>query len=374
MPDTRIISGALACLAASCILASAATAQAAGKKPKKMTDTLSSSGIKAVDSLPTSPLFASDSLLTLTFTTNIKQLRGDRKDSVPYRAATMSYTGPDGKTVTVPMRAKTHGVWRLKNCNFPPVRLNVANKTVKGTLFENADKPKFVNACRDNDAYEQLVLQEMQLYRIYQLLTPRSHRVRAFRVTYRDSASARDEMVRYGFVFEDPDLLAARIGGGRMIKTKGGTPDDIDNKQLALVYLFEFMIGNTDFSFSGLHNGELVQQADMSLLIPVAYDFDFSGAVNAPYATVDPQLQRDIKRVRQRLFRGHCVLAPHYPDAAALFLQKKDAIYALYRDDLGKLLDPRIVKETLEYFDEFYDAIKTPGDAQRVFRNCVGPR
>lgn len=347
-------------------------AQATPKKPKRV-DTLST-GMKAVDSLPTSPLFASDSLLTLTFTTNIRQLRGDRAQEVPYRDATMSYTAAGGKLVTVPLRAKTHGIWRLKNCSFPPVRLNAANKTAKGTLFENADKPKFVNACRDADTYEQYVLQEMQLYRIYQLLTPLSHRVRALRVTYRDSASGKDEMTRYAFVFEDPDLMAARIGRGHLVKTKGATADDIDNKQLALVYLFQYMIANTDFSFNGLHNGELVQRADMSPVIPVAYDFDFAGAVNTPYATVDPQLQRDIKRVRQRLFRGYCVLAPHYPDAVAVFQQKKDAIYALYRDDIGKLLKPDIAKETLEYFDEFYDAIKSPADAERLFRNCVGPR
>ncbi len=370
MRTTRLVSGALASFAASLIIGSAASAQAAAKKPKKTSE----SGITPVDSLPTSPLFASESLLTLTFTTNLKQLRGDRADEVPYRSATMSYTGADGKSVTVPMRAKTHGVWRLKNCNFPPVRLNVANKVVKGTLFENADKPKFVNACRDNDNFEQLVLKEMQLYRIYQVLTPLSHRVRALRVAYRDSASGKVDMTRYAFVFEDPDLLAARIGRGNMIKTKGATTDDIDNKQLALVYLFQYMIANTDFSFNGLHNGELVQHADLRPATPVAYDFDFSGAVNAPYASVDPQLHRDIRRVRQRLFRGYCALAPHYPAAAALFLEKKDAIYALYRDDIGKLLEPDIVKETLEYFDEFYDAIKTPADAERVFRNCVGPR
>lgn len=372
MSTTRLLSRAAAGLCGALMLAASAGAQAAPKKPKKV-DTLET-GMKAVDSLPPSPLFLNDSLLTLVFTTNIKQLRGDRADVVPYRWASMSYAGPGGKTITVPMQAKTHGIWRLKNCNFPPVRLNFANKTAKGTLFENADKPKFVNACRDNDTYEQYVLQELQLYRIYQLITPLSHRVRALRVTYRDSASGKDEMTRYAFVFEDPDLMAARIGRGHLVKQKGATPDDMDNEQLALVYLFQYMIANTDFSFNGLHNGELVQRADMSPVIPVAYDFDFAGAVNTQYATVDPQLQRDIKRVRQRLFRGYCVLAPHYPAAVATFQAKKDAIYALYRDHIGKLMKPDVVKETLEFFDEFYDDIKTPADAQKVFRNCVGPR
>ena len=134
-------------------------------------------------------------------------------------------------------------------------------------------------------------------------------------------------------------------------------------------------VGGTLFFVAddGVHNGELIMKSDGSPALPVAYDFDFSGAVNAPYATVDPRLP--VKYVRQRLFRGYCVLAPHYPAAIALFQQKKAAIYALYADAIGKLLDPQIVKETLEYFDEFYDTIKSPRDAERgLLSSCVGPR
>jgi len=39
------------------------------------------------------------------------------------------------------------------------------------------------------------------------------------------------------------------------------------------------------------------------------------------------------------------------------------------------LLGPGTVRESLAYFDEFYEDIKTPKDAQdNVFRHCVGPR
>ena len=133
------------------------------------------------------------------------------------------------------------------------------------------------------------------------------------------------------------------------------------------------MIANTDFSFNGLHNGELIQKADGAPLLPVAYDFDFSGAVNAPYSSVDPRLP--VKRVRDRLYRGYCVLKPEIPAAIKLFQEKKDAIYALYRDDVGKLLEDRIVKETLEYFDDFYDTIKSERDADRgMLSSCLGAR
>ncbi|MEO7455694.1 MAG: hypothetical protein ABIY52_05485 [Gemmatimonadaceae bacterium] len=348
-------------------------AQDKAKKPKKEAkpDSLKTPGAKA-DSLKPPPLFTSEKPLVVTFTTNVKQLRDDKGDTSPYRAATMTYTGDDGKPVVVPMRAKTHGIWRLKHCDFPPVRLNISNKDAKGTVFHDAEKPKFVSTCKDRDSYEQLVLQEMQLYRIYQLLTPVSHRVRTLRVSYADSASGKVEATRYGFIFEDPDKLADRFNG-KMLKTKGAGPDDLDPEQSGLVYLFQYLIGNTDFSFNGLHNGEMILRPDGSPLLPVAYDFDFSGAVNAPYATVDPRLA--VKRVRDRLFRGYCAHSAELPLAAGKFLAKKDAIYALYHDDLGKLMDERVVRETLAWYDDFFDAISTPRKLeQTVTSQCVGNR
>ena len=348
-----------------------AQAQTETKAKKKKADSLGTPKPKKVDSIPP-PLFTSETPLAVTFTTNFRQLRGDKGQTSPWRSATIAYSGSDGKSVTIPIKAKTHGIWRLAHCDIPPIRFNVSNKDAKGTLFHDIQKPKVVNACRDRANYEQLLLQEMQLYRIYQVLTPVSHRVRTLRVTYVDSASGKQEAIRHAFLFEDPGELAGRFGG-EMLKTKGAGPDDLDPTQAAIVFLFQFMIGNTDFSFNGLHNGELIFKPDGMPLLPVAYDFDFSGAVNAPYATVDPRLA--VKRVRDRQYRGYCVLKPEIPAAIALFQQKKEAIYALYRDDIGKLLEERIVKETLEYFDDFYNTIKSERDAERgMLDSCVGPR
>ncbi|MEO8337298.1 MAG: hypothetical protein ABI664_20135 [bacterium] len=362
----------VALLAAVFMTLAVPTAAHARQEQKPKTKKTDSTRVKApkVDTTP-APLFTSEALLPVTFTTNVRQLRGDRKDDAPYRSATLSYVAADGKTVTVPVRTKTHGIWRLKNCEFPPIRLNVANKDAKGTLFHDLQKPKMVNVCKDRDNYEQLVLQELQLYRIYQVVTPISHKVRALRVTYADSGSDKVIATRYGFVFEDPDEMADRLGG-KVMKVKGAGPDDIDPQRLAVAYLFEYLIANTDFSFNGLHNGELIAKPDGTPLLPVAYDFDFSGAVNAPYATVDPRLT--VKRVRDRLFRGYCVLKPEMPAAVALFKQKKDAIYALYRDDVGKLLDEKVVRETLEFFDDFYRTIGNERDLANMLGTCVGPR
>lgn len=325
------------------------------------------------DSQPGEPkvprLFQSESPVAVTFTTNIGQIRGDKDEKAPWHWASLSYVD-SGRTILVPARARTRGIWRLKHCAFPPIRLHFSEKETKHTLFHGLGKPKLVNYCRDNGTYEQYVLQELQLYRLYALLTPVSHRVRLLKVTYADSATGKQDVVRWAFITEDPDELARRLHG-TLVKIKGAGPDDLDHFQLALAYLFQFLIGNTDFSFSGLHNAELIGTTDGRIL-PVAYDFDYAGAINASYATPDPSFR--ISSVRERRLRAYCTIAEEFPNALAVLLAKKDAIYALYHDEVGKLMDPRAVRETLAYFDSFYDQVRSPREAeQNVFSNCQGP-
>ena len=336
------------------------------KKPKKpkTEDTTAN-----VPKDPDSRLFRSEDVVAVTFTTNLKALRKDKGDQAPWHAATRPYSDsgmPTGQRV-VPVRARTRGIWRLRNCEFPPVRLNFVNKETKGTLWRDLDEPKLVSYCRATSMYEQFVLQEYQLYRIYRLITPASHRVRLLRMSYADSATGKVDQTRYAFIVEDPAHVAM-AAGGKIVKLKGAGVDDLDPMAATLAFLFQFMIGNTDFSVTGLHNAELIGLA-MGVHLPIAYDFDFAGAINAPYATPDPSLP--IKRVRDRLYRGACAYNAQVPEAIKKFEAQKAAIYALYTDKIGALLEPSVVKQTLAYFDEFYAILSKPKDVDKyIIRDC----
>jgi hypothetical protein len=309
--------------------------------------------------------------IEITLTTNIKRIRSDKQENAPWRNAVFSYTDAGGKIVQVPAMIRTRGIWRLKNCEFPPLRVNFKSEVTKGTLLQGIDKPKLVNYCKDTDDHEQYILQEAQLYRIYNLLTPASHRMRVLRITYADSASGKVHAKRLGILLEEPETMAAR-NGGPIMDLKGALPEDLDPYHDALAPLFQYFIGNTDWSIYALHNMELVTLPTGNF-IPVAYDFDFAGAINTPYASVDPKLS--IQKVRQRLYRGYCVSQEDWDKAYKTFNERKDAIYGLYSDDLGKLMKPRLVEETLKYYDDFY---KTINDAKRarkeISEDCVKTR
>jgi hypothetical protein len=312
--------------------------------------------------------FSTVAPLEMTLTTNIKRIRGDKGDKAPWRPAVFSYADESGKQVSVPAQIRTRGIWRLKNCEFPPLRLNFKSEITKGTLLQGIDKPKLVNFCKDTDDQEQYILSEVQLYRVYNLLTPASHRARVLIMTYADSASGKVFAKRTAVLLEEPETMAAR-NGGPIMDLKGAIEQDLDPYHDALVGLFQYFIGNTDFSIYALHNMELVTQPT-GVFIPVAYDFDFSGVINASYATVDPKLS--IQKVRDRLFRGYCEAPEHYEKAFAKFNEQKDAIYALYSDPIGKMLKPKIVEGTLRYYDDFYKIINDPRRAKReIIEDCV---
>jgi hypothetical protein len=355
----------LACAAMLSATPALLAAQAAPAKEKAKKEKVKQAG----DAAPPA-VFARTTPLAITLTTNIGQLRSDRADKAPWRSATITMADDAGKPVTLTARAKTHGVWRLKHCNIPPLRLDIVGDAGKTTELQGMGEPKIVNFCRDQDGYDQLLLSELQAYRIYPLLTPMSHHVRLLRTTYVDSASGKMHATRYSILIEDPNKMAARLGG-RLLKEKGASPTDLEPGPTAIALLFEYMIGNTDFSFRGLHNTELVGREDGTFL-PIVYDFDFSGVVDAPYATVDAQF--GVKSVRDRVFRGFCAHRDAFPAAALLFQQKKEAIYALYHDEIGKLMDRGRVDQTLHFFDKFYEDIETPRQANRLFDSCIGQR
>ena len=102
-------------------------------------------------------------------------------------------------------------------------------------------------------------------------------------------------------------------------------------------------------------------------VFPIPYDFDFSGIVDARYATPDESL--DIRNVRQRQYRGICRPREEIDATLEVFQEKKESIYSLYRSQEG--LEERTLEDTIDYLDDFYEIIDDPGKVRgRIERDC----
>jgi len=305
-------------------------------------------------------LFDTDDPLELTLKADLKPLLKDRGENRSYHSATLTYFAEDSATVSLDIKAKTRGIFRRKfgNCDVPPLMLNFKKKQVEQTLFANQDKVKLVTHCRNKQkTYEQYLLQEYLAYRVYNLLTDKSFRVRLARMTYQDSTGKRGPFTEFAFLIEDEEIMAKR-NKGIVVDTQGKTVQQrsIDAEHMVLVAVYQYMIGNTDWSLPGLHNIALIQLEGISDPIAVPYDFDFSGLVNAHYAI--PAAQVSIKTVRERIYRGFCRPEVDLMSILARFNQQREAIYALYQNNA--FLDRKQIKNTLSYFDEFYEIINNP--------------
>jgi hypothetical protein len=319
------------------------------------------------------PLFQEDEVLEMTITAPIRTILRERSTE-KYEPGTVRITRPDGSVADFEVRVRARGNFRRETCRHPPVWLNFRKSDVAGTLFANQDKLKLVVHCDRSAVYEQLVLKELLAYRIFNQLTDSSFRVRLLRVTYVDSDTNEPRPPRYAFLIEHKNRLAARLGLG--------TPDirqvsvsALDPVQLNLAIVFQYFIGNTDFSPLGgpegescCHNFVLFGEPDNPIL-PIPYDFDQSGFVGAPYARPHPRFR--IKNVRTRMYRGYCANNDQLPGSLQRFQDERDAIYALIADTPG--LDASARKRLVAYTDRFYDLIDSPEDVHRRLENkCRG--
>lgn len=349
----------LVALAACCIMASsvpAAQAQQGG-------------GGDSIANIDTAPLFTSQELLQFTLIADLKQLKKDRSEDSEYRPAKIVSEVADGTSDTLDLKVKTRGVFRLqrRTCDFPPILLNFQREATAGTVFDGQDKVKLVTHCNEKrNEYEQYVIQEYLLYRIHNLLTERSFHVRPARITYIHVGDTQDSLTKYGFLIEDEDQMAAR-NGAKILDVEGFHQYEMEHDQMTLFSVFQYFIGNADWSVSALHNVKIILDEQQSVPIAVPYDFDFAGAIDARYAA--PPEDLGTRSVRDRVLISHCRTQEEFDRVFELFRNRKDAIYDLYRNQLG--LQEKYTRRALEYFDEFYETIDNPRAVRREFlRGC----
>src|SRR5256885_15142868 len=312
-----------------------------------------------------SHLFLEHEPLNLTLETDLHALRGDRGKERKAHPGTLRY-GIGSDTGTIAVKLHTRGIFRLKTCGFPPIRLDLPSHKVEGTPFAGQDRLKLVTHCQRDRLSERNLLREYALYRVFNAVTDSSFRVRLAHITYVDSAR-HDTVTRYGVLVESDPALAQRMAADPLNADNLYDPV-MDPSYMTLVAVFQYLIGNTDWSVWKRHNIAIVQrQANPKPLFAVPYDFDFSGAVNAAYAS--PPAQLNIQSVRQRVYRGFCQPDSILARALARFRGAKDSIYAAVRSVPD--LPERDAKGVLDYFDQFYQVLDNPGLVNReVVRSC----
>lgn len=258
------------------------------------------------------------------------------------------------------IKLSSRGITRKNHCEFPPLKLNLLkNKMPEELKFDKFPSYKLVTHCKLDSAYRNYLIREYTSYKLLNVLTEKSLQVKYLDINYQDQVTS-ESSDHIGFLIENIGDFGRRIQG-KVVDDK--TPiSKINKEQYQLIVLFQYMIGNTDWSLSQRHNVEFVQLKDEEIIL-VPYDFDYAGLVNAKYAVPHPQLP--IKHVTERMlqYRGK------HTDELELAIQ----IINSRKADLYNTLEV-IQKETnsqLEdvknYLDSFFEIINTPSTLQESF-------
>ncbi|NOZ45735.1 MAG: hypothetical protein GXO79_03035 [Chlorobi bacterium] len=311
-------------------------------------------------------LFETDKVLELTIITDLKGIKKDIGELRSYHKAIIKYYDVDSVVVQTKAKIRTRGrIRRSKNvCNFPPLKVKMKINSVIGTIFEGNESFKIVTHCQTSkEVYQQYIILEYLIYKMYQLITDKAFQVRLAKITYEDVNNPQKTIEKYGILLEMDEHLANRLGGS-ILEVKNIHPDYTAPTEMNRLALFEYMIGNTDWSVKALHNIKLLFRTN-SAPIAIPFDFDYAGLVNTCYAV--PAEEIKISSVRERYYNGYFVKQKKLEENLEFFKQKQSDIINILEN--CPQLDTKLKTKNIKYLEEFFEIINNQKKVKQIFIN-----
>lgn len=291
----------------------------------------------------------------ITLRTDIGSLIDHRDTDSAEQDAEFCIMADNGKQVerTYQIKVSARGKYRRRICDFPPIKLDFSKADLRLQGLADYDDFKLVTHCQaEKLAGNDNLLREYLIYQLYQQLTGYSYRVQLVRIQYIDTKGEMSPLRRYGFLIEDTAELADRLGATVCDTCLNPHPARLDMQAENMHALFQYFVSNTDFSLPMLRNLKLLGISERAL-VPVAFDFDFSGMVNASYAI--PNLQMGQLSLQHRIFLGLPASNEIIEANLEIFRQKREALIGTI--DRCKLLNREARDEMISFVEQFYTQI-----------------
>jgi hypothetical protein len=282
------------------------------------------------------------------------------KPQKEYLKTKITFNPGTSDSVTKDIRLKTRGIFRNRYCMFAPIELNFKKTDFGYTDLNSISKLKLVPQCGPGKDDEDYVLREYLAYKLYNVLTDTSFRVRLLKVNYIDTNKKKKSVTQYGIFLEPVEMLLTRTNC-LQIKSTAINQKSIIPKIMDRVAIFNFMIGNYDWSVPGQHNITVMKSKGYEptgLGIAIPHDFDWTGLVNPTYAV--PTEEVGTENVRERIFTGVCRSKETYSRELDLFLGKKPEFYKVIND--FPYVSQKVKKDMTGYLDGFFDLLTGPKD------------
>jgi hypothetical protein len=298
------------------------------------------------------PLFNSHDPLNIRATGSIKSIKKRSNDST-FVAGKFEFEENGGWTL-VKVDSRVRGNWRLRNCYFPPLKVEFKKKDIKGTAFEGNKSLKVVFPCLNTSARNSLVRKEYLCYRMYELVSPYYFRTRLSNLQLTEVSRKKPRTYDLLTFFVEDNSMVAKRANAKVVKRKGIHPSLFDNAQSVRNDYFQYMIGNADWSVVYQHNSNTLMAG--TTYIPLSYDFDMSGFVDAGYAHENPPTL-GTGDPRDRVYRGYCKPLDVMEQIREEFLGKEKEVHTVIDAEASSFTQYE-VKVMHEYINGFYDILR----------------
>jgi hypothetical protein len=313
-------------------------------------------------------LFEGDELLSISLRFDLTNYTR-KKPTADYLKAVITFHLNEKDSINKNIRLLSRGVFRNENCYLPPMELNFKKADFAYTDSNKVSKIKLAVQCNPGANFENYLLREYLVYKLFNVITDTSFRVRLLKINYIDTFKPKKPVTQYGFLIEPVDMVGARVNSSEVI-SKALNQNSITVRSMNRLAIFNYMIGNYDWSVQGQHNIKVIKTLDYDpsgLGIAIPFDFDLTGLVNASYAI--PSDAMGIITIRDRLFLGICRSKEIYQEALKEFTDKKEEFYKVI-NEFG-YLNQNSKKDMISYLDDFFKLIDNKYTLINIFlKNC----
>lgn len=301
------------------------------------------------------------SVLKIELETDLRNLVRNKNDET-YQPAIIRYRNAQDSLISWEIDVRTRGNARKQICTYPPLRLKFSKDSLRTWDIDSDNKIKLVNQCTKGNVPADYIYKEFLAYKLYNTITPFSFRVQLVEITYIDTGKKNKRATRPGFLIEPIEDLAKRLNGVEIEREKISV-HQLEKYFAKQMSIFQYMIGNTDWNVGNLHNLKLIKVEQFPRVIPIPYDFDYAGLVNAHYAT--PRERLPIKSVKERWYLGGACSDAELQKYIKTFQEKKHQVHTTMEQTSSYFSKPNTSLK--KYIEDFYEMLEDQKRCKRVF-------